>query len=131
MFEFLRTKLPIIKGLGTPLDAEDWMHRQRHFLKGLNFGLKVGLVAHDFSNFQSLVNKTLLIEEERMKLGEDRKHKMNQNAGGPSQRQHLVLLLQLSQCKVQEVKQLYGAVTTAKTQVILPTTVLIPRTLLQ
>ncbi|KAF0928064.1 hypothetical protein E2562_037584 [Oryza meyeriana var. granulata] len=25
MFEFLRTKPPIFKGLDTPLDAEDWM----------------------------------------------------------------------------------------------------------
>ncbi|KAF0894527.1 hypothetical protein E2562_039524 [Oryza meyeriana var. granulata] len=32
--------------------------RRRHFLKGLNYGLKVGLVAHDFSSFQSLANKT-------------------------------------------------------------------------
>ncbi|KAF0922566.1 hypothetical protein E2562_038307 [Oryza meyeriana var. granulata] len=71
--------------------ALDWYKnlradRQRHFLKGLNFGLKVGLVAHDFSSFQSLVNKTLLLEEERRKLGEDRKRKMHQNIGGPSQR---------------------------------------------
>ncbi|KAF0908971.1 hypothetical protein E2562_030266 [Oryza meyeriana var. granulata] len=58
--------------------------RQRHFLKGLNSGLKVGLVAHDFSSFQSLVNKTLLLEEERRKLGDDRKRRMSQNVSGPS-----------------------------------------------
>lgn len=69
-----------------PEDVTRDADRQRHFLKGLNSGLKVGLVAHDFSSFQSLVNKTLLLEEERRKLGEDRKRKMNQQASGPSQR---------------------------------------------
>ncbi|KAF0934304.1 hypothetical protein E2562_024764 [Oryza meyeriana var. granulata] len=70
-----------------PKDIARDTNHQRHFLKGLNSGLKVGLVAHDFSSFQSLVNKTLLLEEECRKFGEDRKHKMSQNVGGPSQRQ--------------------------------------------
>ncbi|KAF0931986.1 hypothetical protein E2562_007486 [Oryza meyeriana var. granulata] len=68
-----------------PEDVARDADHQRHFLKGLNSGLKVGLVAHDFSNFQSLVNKTLLLEEECRKLGEDRKCRMSQNASGPSQ----------------------------------------------
>ncbi|KAF0906575.1 hypothetical protein E2562_012028 [Oryza meyeriana var. granulata] len=33
MFEFLRTKPPIFKGLGTPLDAEDWMHTMERKLE--------------------------------------------------------------------------------------------------
>ncbi|KAF0929278.1 hypothetical protein E2562_019600 [Oryza meyeriana var. granulata] len=68
-----------------PEDVARDADRQRHFLKGLNSALKVGLVTHDFSTFQSLVNKTLLLEEECRKLGEDCKHKMSQNIGGPSQ----------------------------------------------
>ncbi|KAF0925350.1 hypothetical protein E2562_016041, partial [Oryza meyeriana var. granulata] len=73
--------------LYAPEDVARDADRQRHFLKGLNSGLKVGLIAHYFSSFQSLVNKTLLLEEERRRLGEDRKRRMSQNTGGPSQRQ--------------------------------------------
>ncbi|KAF0931976.1 hypothetical protein E2562_007476 [Oryza meyeriana var. granulata] len=104
-----------------PEDVARDADRQRHFLKGLNSALKVGMIAHDFSSFQSLVNKTLRLEEERRKFGEDRKRKMSQNAGGPSQRQRGM---------ESEVKQLHVAVTTARTEAISPTTVLFPGTLL-
>ncbi|KAF0891387.1 hypothetical protein E2562_009819 [Oryza meyeriana var. granulata] len=33
MFEFLRTKLPIFKELGTPLDVEDWMRTMERKLE--------------------------------------------------------------------------------------------------
>ncbi|KAF0916903.1 hypothetical protein E2562_015080 [Oryza meyeriana var. granulata] len=33
MFEFLRTKPPVCKGLGTPLDVEDWMRTMERKLE--------------------------------------------------------------------------------------------------
>jgi hypothetical protein len=47
--------------------------KQDYFLNGLNDGLAYGLEAHDFKNFQDMVNKALVLENRRGALERKRK----------------------------------------------------------
>ena len=59
--------------------------RQSRFLKGLNTGLQVGLLAHTFLEFQELVNKALVLEEKRKELEDNHKRRMAQQGSHQSQ----------------------------------------------
>jgi hypothetical protein len=48
-----------------PNDVDTNEKKQKYFLNGLNDGLAYALEAHDFENFQAMVNKTLVLENRR------------------------------------------------------------------
>ena len=52
--------------------------RQSHFLKGLNTGLQLSLIAYTFPDFQELVNKALILEDKHKELEDNRKCRMAQ-----------------------------------------------------
>ena len=59
-----------------PEDVNTDAKKQDCFMEGLNYGLQVQLVTHEFTDFQSLVNKALVLENKRRQLDEVRKRKM-------------------------------------------------------
>jgi hypothetical protein len=67
-----------------PGDVDTDEKKQDYFLNGLNDGLAYALEAHDFENFQGMVNKALLLENchramER-KRKQERQHQSNNNS---------------------------------------------------
>lgn len=62
----------------------------RKFLKGMNVGIKLQLVAHVFPTFQDMVNRALIVEDTRKEVEIFRKRKMAQTGfqshGGPCPR---------------------------------------------
>ena len=57
------------------------------FRTGLNPGIHLQLVAHDFSTFLVMINKALMLEDTRKELDENRKRKMptqSHHGAGPS-----------------------------------------------
>jgi hypothetical protein len=55
------------------LDNVDTNEKQDWFLNGLNDGLAYALEAHDFINFQDMVDKTLVLENRRGIMEQKRK----------------------------------------------------------
>jgi len=49
--------------------------KQRHFIKGLNAALREQIITHINPAFNILMNRTILLEEERNKSEGERKHK--------------------------------------------------------
>lgn len=62
----------------------------RKFLKGMNVGIKLQLVAHVFPTFQDMVNRAIIVEDTRKEVEIFRKRKMAQTGfqshGGPRPR---------------------------------------------
>ena len=62
----------------------------RRFLKGMNVGIRIQLVAHSFPNFQQMVNRALIVEDTRKEEEALRKRKAAQlgllHHGGPRPR---------------------------------------------
>ena len=48
-----------------PEDVNTDAKKQDCFMEGLNYGLQVQLVTHEFADFQSLVNKALVLQSKR------------------------------------------------------------------
>jgi hypothetical protein len=67
-----------------PGDVDTDEKKQDYFLNGLNDGLAYALEAHDFENFQGMVNKALLLENCRRamerKRKQERQHQSNNNS---------------------------------------------------
>ena len=71
-----------------PSDVDTDEKKQFHFLNGLNDGLAYALESCDFVNFQSMVDKALVLENRRNIM--ERKRKMNQNGAGSSKQARVV-----------------------------------------
>ncbi|MGL6082369.1 MAG: hypothetical protein ACRC4N_07805, partial [Gammaproteobacteria bacterium] len=70
-----------------PEDVATDRSRQNRFLKGLNSGLQVNLLAHTFPDFQELINKALVMEDKRKELEDHRKRRMAQQGSHQPQQQ--------------------------------------------
>jgi hypothetical protein len=57
-----------------PSDVDTDEKKQECFLNGLNNGLAYALEARDFDNFQTMVDKALVLENRRGILSSKRKH---------------------------------------------------------
>ena len=58
-----------------PEDVDTDEKKQDCFLEGLNDGLQYSLASHDFKNFQSLVDRALILEHKRNNI--ERRRKMD------------------------------------------------------
>jgi hypothetical protein len=56
-----------------PNEVDTDEKKQDYFLNGLNGGLAYALEAHDFENFQGMVNKALMLENHRGVMERKRK----------------------------------------------------------
>ena len=51
-----------------PKKVADDANKQRHFLKGLHNGLQLQLMSNTYPNFQTLVNRTIVIDNKRKEM---------------------------------------------------------------
>ena len=58
-----------------PEDVNTDKKKQRCFRKGLNAPLREQMVTHIYQDFNMLMNRTILLQEERIKSEGERKHK--------------------------------------------------------
>ena len=58
-----------------PDDVNTDKKKQRCFRKGLNVALREQIITHTYLGFNTLMNHTILLEEERNKSKGERKHK--------------------------------------------------------
>jgi hypothetical protein len=59
----------------TPEDVNSDKKKQKCFRRGLNASLREQMVFHIYPDFNMLMNRTILLEEERMRGEGERKHK--------------------------------------------------------
>jgi hypothetical protein len=59
--------------------------RHRLFLKGIYYDLRLQLKGNNYANFQELVNKAIVLDNERKEM--DRKRKMKVQGSGSNNRQ--------------------------------------------
>ena len=62
-------------------DIADEEEKLDRFMEGLRDGLRVQLIVHDFQDFQHLINKALLLENERKTFEISGKRKMGTSSG--------------------------------------------------
>ena len=60
-----------------PKDIDTDKKKQDRFRRGLSPALRTQLVAHIYSDFNTLMNKAILLENARSELENDRKRKFN------------------------------------------------------
>ena len=60
-----------------PEDVNTDKKKQRCFWRGLNLVLRTQIITHIYSDFNTLMNRTILLEEERSKMEGKRKSKFN------------------------------------------------------
>jgi hypothetical protein len=58
-----------------PEDVNSDKKKQKCFRRGLNASLREQMVTHIYPDFNTLINHTILLEEERLKGKGERKHK--------------------------------------------------------
>jgi hypothetical protein len=68
-----------------PNDVADDKDKQRRFLKGLYDGLQLQLMSNTYPNFQSLVNRAIVIDDKRKEI-EAKKRRLQGQASGSNTR---------------------------------------------
>jgi hypothetical protein len=58
-----------------PDDVNSYRKKQRRFIKGLNVALREQIITHIYPDFNTLMNRTILLEEERNRSEGERNHK--------------------------------------------------------
>ena len=61
--------------LYAPDDINTDKKKQRRFIKGLNAALREQIITHIYPDFNTLMNRTILLEEERNRSEGERKRK--------------------------------------------------------
>ena len=71
----------------TPNDVAEDKEKQHRFLKGLYDGLQLQLMSNTYPNFQSLVNRAIMIDDKRKEM-EAKKKRLQGQASGSNTRSH-------------------------------------------
>jgi len=69
-----------------PNDVREDADKQRLFLKGIYYDLRLQLAGNTYANFWQLVNRAIVLDN--MRLERDRKRKMKGQASGSNTRPH-------------------------------------------
>jgi len=64
-----------------PREVVNDAKKQKHFLKGLNDGLQLRLMTVEYPDFQTLVNRAILIENKRREIEEKKRRIQSQSVG--------------------------------------------------
>src|SRR5438105_764102 len=73
-----------------PEAVETDVSKQEHFMEGLEDNLQCQLLSSEFSSFQRLVDKALIVESKRRQIGEKRKMASQNQHGGSNMRPRIM-----------------------------------------